>query len=663
MKSSYRFSALIMLSLSVIFIHTESFSETVLDSTARSKQESKQESSPDNNNNYESQRKIYIEAEKLLRKSYSAKYESLEKNLVSYPLYPYLQQKELLLNLSLKNKEFIGNFLNQYENTPLDWPLRKKWLNYLIKKKRYQLYVDFYKPNNDARMTCLYYKSQFKLGVSENEILPKITPLWLIGKSQPKDCDALFVRWAEAGYRTNELILQRLILAATIGKHTLIPYLTKLLPEDSQYLGKLWHRMRRDPSLVTRLNIFPKKNEQEAEIMTYGLRRFIWRDPNRAIKAYNKAKESFTFSLTQEQKIITKFSLALASKKHKSASFWLQKVNDENLTSNLIQWRIADALRTADWDSVKTVIQALPSERSAENKWQYWLARGLMETDEVEAGELIFHQLAKKRHYYGFLASGYFDQAVALQENALVITAEERTKTMQYPAAKRAFELFHLKRFVKARREWNYLFSEITPRQQLVIAKLANEIGWYDRAIFTLADVGYLDDIDLRFPKAYKNHIDHYSKVNNISSAWVFAIARRESSFMEDANSSAGARGLLQVLPSTAKQYDKRKKSNQHLYDPKSNIRIATQYLSYKISHHNNIVLATAAYNAGSYRIKTWLKNQPSLPADIWIETIPYKETREYVKSVLTYKQIYLSRDNDPSKTFTALSQMKIGGY
>jgi soluble lytic murein transglycosylase len=119
----------------------------------------------------------------------------------------------------------------------------------------------------------------------------------------------------------------------------------------------------------------------------------------------------------------------------------------------------------------------------------------------------------------------------------------------------------------------------------------------------------------------------------------------------------------MQVLPSTANQLDKKKRTRHFLYDPKNNIRIATQYLSYKIGHHNNnIVLATAAYNAGSYRIKTWLKNQPSLPADIWIETIPYKETREYVKSVLTYKQIYLSRDNDPSKIFTTLAQMKIGG-
>ena len=179
MKLSYRFTTLILLSLSVFLTHAEVLSYTILKDI------------PEQNINYESQRKIYIQAEKMLKRSSYDKYRVLEKQLINYPLYPYLQQKKLLFNISLKNKKLIGKFLNQYEGTPLDRPLRKKWLNHLIKKKRYQLYVDFYRPTNDARMTCLYYKSQLKVGVSENEILPKLTPLWLKGKSQPNDCDAL----------------------------------------------------------------------------------------------------------------------------------------------------------------------------------------------------------------------------------------------------------------------------------------------------------------------------------------------------------------------------------------------------------------------------------------------------------------------------------------
>ena len=184
---------------------------------------------------------------------------------------------------------------------------------------------------------------------------------------------------------------------------------------------------------------------------------------------------------------------------------------------------------------------------------------------------------------------------------------------------------------------------------------------WYDRAIFTLAKVGYLNDVNLRFPLGFANDIKQYAGDQKINPAWAFAITRRESSFMPDANSPAGAKGLMQIMPGTAKQLARKTISNRYLFEAKNNIKLGTKYLRNLLDRHDgNQVLATAAYNAGPYRVKSWLKNAESLPADVWIETIPYKETREYVKSVLAYQQIYQHKVGQDASLFDQIIAMNI---
>ena len=231
-----------------------------------------------------------------------------------------------------------------------------------------------------------------------------------------------------------------------------------------------------------------------------------------------------------------------------------------------------------------------------------------------------------------------------------------------YPSAKRAFEFYYLGRYIEARREWRFWLTQLNDREKLVAAKLANENGWFDRAIFTLSQVGYLDDVELRFPKAFDKKINQYAQKEEINPAWAFAIARRESSFMTDARSSAGAKGLMQLMPNTAKQLKRGSISWQYLYDADNNIQLGTKYLRKLLDKNKgNQVLATAAYNAGPHRVKAWLKNSSAMPADIWIETIPFKETRNYVKSVLAYQEIYQHKAGQVSQVFEQVINMNIG--
>ncbi|QOL26399.1 transglycosylase SLT domain-containing protein [Thalassotalea sp. LPB0316] len=606
-------------------------------------------------------RDLFKQAERLTHRAQSAEYKALYQQLHFYPLQPYLDQQRLIKTMHINNANNINEFLARYQGTPLDWPLRKQWLTYLAKKNYPSLFIDAFKLNSDAKLMCYMYKAQLKTGVPAQEVLPLVTDLWVVGKSQPKECDSLFEQWQQAGYRTQEVIWQRLTKAADGGNHTMIPYITGLLEPEQQYLGKLWHSVRRNPSYVTNLNRFPQQSVRETQILTYGLNRLVWRNQDLAIKVYREAKDLFPFSTEQHQLIEQKFALALASKGHQSAKQWLVKVDDSLQSGQVIQWRISQMLRDDNWQSINQQLAQFPEHVKETLQWKYWYARSLIETEQSQSGNQLLTELAKERHYYGFLAASHLSQDIVLNDQPLVISVQERQSILQSDSAKRAFELFYLGRPTMARKEWNHWRKSLTKRERLVAAKVANEAGWYDRAIFTLAYEGYLNDVDLRFPLAYQETIVKQATKNQISPPWAFAIARRESSFMPDAHSGAGARGVMQIMPATARHVARRPVSTRKLNDPEQNIALGTKYLKQLLDKHNqNQILATAAYNAGSSRVNRWLKETPTLAADIWIETIPFKETREYVKSVMAYQQIYREKTNQKESLFAMLIAMEI---
>lgn len=261
------------------------------------------------------------------------------------------------------------------------------------------------------------------------------------------------------------------------------------------------------------------------------------------------------------------------------------------------------------------------------------------------------------------MASGQLSQTPTIVDKPLEFDPSLLSQVANMPAAKRAYEFLILKRFTEARREWFYLQSQLNAQQKLVSAVLADSWGWHDRAIFGFSNTGYLDDIKRRFPMAYQNEVLSHSQANQIDPAWTFAIARRESSFMSDASSSAGAKGLMQLLPGTARYLAKKKIKTSVLYDADTNAGYGTQYLRYLLDKmDNNPVLATASYNAGWRRVQKWIPTDQSMPMDIWIETIPYKETRNYVKAVLAYRQIYAAQLGRTAPIFSELATMQIGG-
>ncbi len=609
----------------------------------------------------EQQREWFETAEADVKKGSYQAVEAWRKKLGDYPLFPYVELAYLKNHAFLANKDRIRNFLDVYEGTPLEWPLREKWLTYLARQNKPLLFINDFKPTSSATLNCQYLEFELAIGAKIENLAKQIEDLWVVGKSQPKACDSLFSKWQQAGLRSTDVIKRRVVKAADGGSHTLIPYLTGLLPENEQAWAKLWHAVRRDPAVVTQLSRFNSRSQAYADIQFYGSKRLIWRAPDTAIKHWISIEDSFPFSAEQRDQIYYTYALALASKSHEQALTWLNKVPDHAKNDKLVHWHLATYLREQDWVNVASVIQLLPQEMQQEAIYQYWLSRAQDKLGIEHTASTRYLELAKLRHYYGFMAAAQIKKPYQLNYKPYRAEQNILKKLANAPAAKRAYEFLQVGRKVSARREWWQFKRTLSKDELAAAAYLAYQWQWYDQALRGISQAGLYDEVAIRFPKAFSDIYEKYSKRVGIEPSLAYAISRRESSFMEDAYSPVGARGLMQLMPATAKGVEGKRVSNRRLYDAQTNIRLGTKYISGLIKRmENQTPLAIASYNAGYSRVLSWLPEDKAVPLDIWIENIPYSETREYVKAVLAYQQVYELMSTQPKNVFSDLVSTQI---
>ncbi len=600
----------------------------------------------------------FLDAEKKVRYSDYEKFQDVINNL-DHPLKPYVEKTYWQRHPNVKYQTEIENYLTVYQNTPLEWPVRKSWLQYLRKHDHKATYINNYRKTTNNELTCTYLQYQLDLGAPEKAILSQVSDLWVVGKSQPKECDSLFSLWSKKGYLNQARVWQRITLAAQGGDRNLLPYLKTLLPKSEQYLADLYKKVRSDPSAAAGLYRYKNKTVKESEIAHYGVKRLVWRDRDLALKAWEKLDKMFDYSDEQKADVYYTFALSLASSGHKQARFWLNKVPKERQDRKLMQWQLGNMLKAQDWSGI---VAFFTGKENLSLGQQYWLAYSLAQRGDKERANAIWQTVAKERDYYGFLAAARLNIPVQLNNQPLQVSDGLVAEVAQAPGFKRAKALYELERFTSARREWNYLTRTSSEQEKLAASKLAAELDWYDSTIYTLAQIKAWDYVELRFPFAFQDLFERYSKRNHIDMTWSIAISRRESSFAPDARSHANARGLMQLLPSTAKYVNKSTVSSMRLNQPKTNIRLGTQYLEYlKKKNHGNEVLATASYNAGYHRIKRWLPDD-AMPAELWVELIPYRETRNYVKNVFAYRQVYHTRLGREGNILEPILDMKMGG-
>ncbi|MEG3766590.1 transglycosylase SLT domain-containing protein [Alteromonas sp. 14N.309.X.WAT.G.H12] len=613
----------------------------------------------------ESQRAQFLELEKQLGRASRETVDSLEDDVAAlsdYPLHPYLVRQQLDQRMDLAHRNAIEEFLLTYNNQPFTYGLRGRWLRYLAKHDQKKAFLANYRDGMGATITCQYLEYQLQDAKRPQYWLEKVTPIWLSGHSQPDECDPVFKQWQKAGLMTSDHILQRIEKAALAGNSMLVSYLKTKLPEAQQYLPALWLGIKGAPQWALKKSKFPlTQPDIEAKILAYGVEKLAWKDPESAIRAYHLWQPKNIFNQVQRLTIHRAIALSLAIDDKPQANEWLQRADVAGAKSDVKRWHMAYLLKHRQWKAVLALIADAPASVQQQDSFRYWRARSLAALGMEDEAQALYQSLSQERHFYGFMASAKLAQPPTIKHQSAPRDEKALTMISQRPAAQRAKEFLALNRLVDARREWRYLLRSLAPTQIKDAALLASEWGWFDQAIISFTQSGFMDDIEKRFPLAYAEQFSTLGSVYDIQPAFAMAIARRESSFMVDAVSPSGARGLMQLMPGTARYIAKKKVSTSELYDANQNVTYGVQYLRYLMDKMgDDPVLVSASYNAGWQRVMQWLPENRTIDTDIWIETIPYKETRNYVKAVMAYRYIYEYQLGESPSLFQQLAKSAI---
>ncbi|WP_232230559.1 transglycosylase SLT domain-containing protein [Alteromonas sp. RW2A1] len=563
--------------------------------------------------------------------------------LADYPLYPYLLRLKLERTMSIATKREVNQFLEDYRGQPVSYGLRYKWLSYLAKHNHRNAFLDSYRSGMGARLTCVALNYRLQGAEPVAKVLREVDALWLSGQSQPDECDPLFSKWKKAGLMTSTMVIKRIEIAAKEKNRRIIHYLKRQLPAKYQYIADIWLAVTRNVSNVQKRGLFPLKNKpSEVEAMVWALEKLAWQKPALAEKVYQRYQRQGVFSDAQRHAINRAIALSFTLEKLPQAHEWLEYADIPGASDDIKLWHVSHLLRTQQFDEVIRIIEQAPVSLKNKANYRYWLARALEQTGQPMQATVLYRQLAQERHYYGFMASARINAFPSLKNNPAPKDVATIAKLATTPATLRAVEFFRLNRATEARREWYYLLTHIPNEQVTDAGILAYEWGLYDQAISSFARSGYRDDVGRRFPLAFNEVFSEKAQLHNIPTSFAMAIARRESSFRSDAISPVGAAGLMQLMPGTAKYVAQTKVSQSQLFNVNENVEFGVQYLRYLMDKlNNNPVLVSASYNAGWRKVLEWLPENEALPVDIWIENIPYKETRAYVKAVMAYQHIY----------------------
>lgn len=625
---------------------------SLLFGTSVTAKESAQNSTAKTSNLYD-QRKLYQQLLQAIKTNQRSKYNAQKDALVGYPLYPYLEYTDKIYRISRQSEDSIQSFIGQYADTPLANQLLQNWLYTLAKRADWSTFINNY---NDYRATddnvCNYAFALYKTGAIE-EALAQAEKLWLVKHSQPDSCDPIFKVWQDEGYLTDEIAWQRYEKALTANNVTLANYLIRFLAKSDRESANDYKLAHKRPDKFFQSKNLQPLTKRNTAILLHALKRSARKD---ALAALTALEKNLPLEHAEADDIASTYQyIGVRLARDPQLIRQLGRIESHlEPTKELNETRLRTALRSQSWPEVLSLISSLDQEENTSDRWKYWRARSLelsnseidQASDSTTAANL-YAELAKNRSYYGFMAADKISQPYSFQHEEIVITNNELLDLEATPGIQRASELLILGEKTRARREWNFTVQDYSHRELAIAAMVAKKWGWHKQAIQAMIVSRRWDALDLRFPLAYLDSFRKAARKSDIPAYWNLSIARQESAFMADAKSSAGALGLMQLLPSTAKAAARRQglrePTKQSLTDPYKNIEVGSAYLGQMFRRFdNNRILASAAYNAGPTRVNRWLDN--SVPLDVWIETIPYKETRNYVMNILMFSAIYANQ-------------------
>jgi len=568
--------------------------------------------------------------------------------LRGHPLEVFARYWQLSLKLDEASPEEVRAFLNAHTDSFLADRLRGEWLKVLGRQQNWALFSAEYPllVNEDGDLTCHALQARLALFPADNSPLQEAKRIWFNGTDLPSSCNPLFERLVQADMLSVDDVFARLRLALELGNISVARRITQYLPAKYQDDLKPLESVADNPQRYLERKQYDLKERGGREMALFALHRIARTDPTQAAGYWQKLREHFN----PEDQAYAWGQLAYhAARKHDPvATVWYAQAQGAPLSDLQLAWKARAGLRAQQWPLVLEAIDAMSPQEQRQAMWRYWKGRALKATGKPVAASELLAVLSREHNYYGQLALEELGSVLA-PPAATYKASEDEVKAMAaVPGLQRALGLYRANLRGDGAREWLWNIRQFDDRQLLAAAELARRNDLYDRAINTADRTQQLHDFELRFPAPHRDVMQTFTRQVDLDDAWVYGLIRQESRFVQVAKSSVGASGLMQLMPATAKWVAKKlglKGFHQGLVNElDTNIALGTYYLKHVYdSLDGSPVLATAAYNAGPGRARRWQDAQP-MEGTVYIESIPFNETRDYVKKVLSNASYYAGR-------------------
>jgi len=598
---------------------------------------------------YAAERKLFVQAHKAFEDGKEDEFNRLRGELGNaYPIAHYLDFIDLRKTFSDQEPEKShAGLLNQFEQDTKDKSLTKQLTQHLQRRaaaeENWSLFDGLSKSSYAADMVCDKLQAQASAGKLD-KFNEQALELWVEPKKHPKRCAALLDKLESNEAPPIKAIWERIYASMSASEPKYAESVLHYLGTGDRKPVKQWIEARKNPKDYLRSGALKKDTTFNRRALVDLVLLWSKDDPVSAMNFWLDNYERYRFYNDRYYETHRLLAMRGAYRRLPESYAWLNSVEAREDDLELYEWRVRAALFEQNWENLLRSLKQLPIEEQQEDHWAYWEARALEELGKQAEAIAMFKELSLLPTYYGFLAADRVSSEYAITDNPITADASVLAKLEKNDGLIRAREYYQVDVPWEGRREWNALFKDAEPDTLAALAVLAGRWELYDRAIFSAGRAEKKKALSTRFPVVYRSEVDSAAAKNRIPPAWVFGVMRRESAYIRDVKSSAGAVGLMQLMPNTAKyvaklQGDKNWKGD--LTDVETNIGFGTFYLRHvmdKFDDHQ--VLATASYNAGPKRVSIWLP-PATMPADVWIDAIPYTETRRYVRAVMAYTAIY----------------------
>jgi soluble lytic murein transglycosylase len=584
--------------------------------------------------------------------------------LRDYPLYPYLEVARLGHDLGADAR--IAAYLKEHGTVPYTRSLRGAWLGDLGRRKQWETYLRHSDVEIDTNLTLRCHALAARVALGRDDGLEEaVAAQWLTPESLPDTCEPAF-DWLRSRKRLDgELIERRARLALAAGETQLARYLAKSLPGPTAAPLLEWAALLERPAQSIDDLIAQEDAEVEAEALLAGWTRLARTDPDGAASRYAALVESRGMDERAASPYALATALALAWSRSPDALRFFSRVVPVDFDDVAHEWHARAALWAGDWARAAGAIEAMPETLRKQNRWRYWAARALEATGDAEGARAGYASVVPTDNWYAVLSAARLGrrfaptlQAIALDERAIDELSVE-------PGMVRARELLLCGLVPDAATEWRSAYGELTSAQRVQAIGLADRWGWHHQAIATAAQQTLYNDYPLLYPRPYDKEVRAAVQMTDLPAELIYAVIRQESLYRADAGSDAGALGLMQLLPSTARLAARRwslaAPTRADLLRPAVNVPIGAGELASLIERYDGqVLLATAAYNAGRGAVQRWLPGS-AMDGDVWVENIPFNETRTYVQRVAWHRVVFgWLNDRKPRDVNAWLGQLRV---